>query len=154
LRKPPLLLVVIALLLFAPAANAAELTATEQALLAEMNRVRAAHGLVWLKVDPKLQRAARGHSADMLRRGYFAHGNFSRRVQLVGASGPRLAENLAWAHGARANPQAIVKMWLRSPPHRANLLRAGFRRVGVAAPRGTFAARQDAVVVTANFAGR
>jgi uncharacterized protein YkwD len=154
-RSPFLfILALVAALVFAPAGHATALTEMERALLSEMNRVRAERGLAPLALDPRLQRAARAHSADMLRRGYFAHGSFARRVQLVGARGPRLAENLAWAQGARATPRTIVLMWLKSPPHRANLLRPGFRRVGVAAPRGTFAGHANAVVVTANFAGR
>ena len=44
-------------------------------------------------------------------------------------------------------------MWLNSPPHRKNLLRAGFRRVGVGAMMGTFSGTGGARVVTADFAG-
>ena len=43
---------------------------------------------------------------------------------------------------------------LASPAHRAVLLRPGFRRVGVGAYQGNFAGRHDALVVTADFAGR
>jgi uncharacterized protein YkwD len=153
-RKSLLLISALVALLLAPAAAGASLTGTEQALLGEMNRVRAAHGLAPLRVDARLQRAARSHAGDMLRRGYFAHGSLSRRIQAVGARGPRVGENLAWGTGEAAKPRRIVKMWLASPPHRANLLRPGFRRVGVGAAHGTFAGRPHAVVVTANFAGR
>lgn len=153
-RRYLLTLVCLGVLVLAPTGRAAPLTATEDAILDELNRVRSVHGLTPLRVDVRLQRAARSHSADMLRRGYFAHGAFSRRLQLVGARGPRLAENIAWAQGARTNPRRIVAMWLASPPHRANVLRGGFRRVGLGTRRGTFAGRRGALVVTANFAGR
>jgi uncharacterized protein YkwD len=153
-RKSTLLITAVASLLLAPAASAGALNAAEKALLGEMNRARAAHGRAPLQVDARLQRAARSHTNDMFRRGYFAHGSFSRRVQAVRAKGPRLGENLAWASGDRASPQRIVAMWLASPPHRANLLRPGFRRVGLGARYGPFAGRPNAIVVTANFAGR
>lgn len=154
MRKQTLFILALASLLLAPTASAGALNATEKALLGEMNRVRAAHGLGSLQVDARLQRAARSHTSDMLRRGYFAHGSFSRRVQAVGAKGPRLGENLAWGQGESGKPQRIVGMWLASPPHRANLLRPGFRRVGLGARYGTFGGRPNALVVTANFAGR
>lgn len=89
----------------------------------------------------------------MLRRNYFSHGQVARRLASFGARGPRVGENLAWGTGAYARAEAIVRAWLTSPPHRANLLRPGFRRVGVGAVVGTFAGYGGATVVTANFAG-
>jgi uncharacterized protein YkwD len=139
-------------LLAAPAAPAA-LTAGERALLIEMNRVRAAHGAPALRVDMRLERAARAHSRDMLRRGYFAHGEFARRLAGFGARGPAVGENLGWGVGPAGSPRAIVAAWLASPPHRANLLRSSFRRIGVGRLVGTFAGYGGAAVVTADFAG-
>jgi uncharacterized protein YkwD len=126
----------------------------ELALLTEMNRVRAAHGARALRIDTRLERAARAHSRDMLRRGYFAHGDFGRRLAGVGARGPIVGENLGWGVGSRGTAQAIVAAWLASPSHRANLLRRGFTRVGLGHVIGTFAGRGGTTVVTADFAGR
>ena len=137
----------------APAPASAGFSTTEQVLLSEMNRVRASHGLVRLRLDWTLQRAARSHSADMLRRDYFAHGDFATRLTRFGARGPRIGENLAWGVGTRARARSIVRMWLDSPGHRRNLLRSGFRRVGVASLAGTFRGYRGARVVTADFAG-
>jgi uncharacterized protein YkwD len=139
--------------LTATAASAAP-TPDEQALLAEMNRVRAAHGAQPLRIDVRLERAARAQTSDMLRRGYFAHGDFLRRLLGFGARGPARGENLAWGIGSYSTPGAIVAGWLASPPHRANLLRRGFRRVGLGRLIGPFAGRGGAAVVTADFAGR
>lgn len=122
-------------------------------MLAQMNRTRAAHGLSALRVDEQLCRAATAHSRDMLLRDYFAHGAFASRMLRFDAQGPVFGENLAWAVGTTRRPGAIVGMWLRSAPHRRNLLRPGFARVGVAAPSGEFAGRNDATVVTVDFAG-
>jgi uncharacterized protein YkwD len=126
----------------------------EQELLDEINRVRAAHGAPPLRLDVRLDQAAKAHSRDMVRRGYFAHGNIARRLAAFGAQGPLVGENLGWGVGARGTARAIVAAWLASPTHRANLLRRGFRRVGVGRVVGTFARRGGATVVTANFAGR
>jgi uncharacterized protein YkwD len=135
-------------------APAASLTTAERSLLGEMNRVRGAHGLQRLQVGYRLQLAARAHARDMLRRDYFAHGPFLSRILSYGASGPIFGENLAWGTGSRARARAIVAGWLASPGHRINLLRAGFSRVGVAAPSGTFRGIAGARVVAADFAGR
>jgi uncharacterized protein YkwD len=43
---------------------------------------------------------------------------------------------------------------MRSPGHRANLLRPGWTRVGIGARVGTFQGYRGATVVTADFAGR
>jgi uncharacterized protein YkwD len=134
-------------------ATAATLTAPERSVLSEMNRVRAAHGLQRLQVDYRLQLAARAHARDMLRRDYFAHGPFLSRILSYGAAGPIFGENLAWGTGSRARARVIVADWLASPDHRSKLLRAGFRRVGVGAPSGTFRGIAGVRMVTADFAG-
>ena len=142
----------LAALALAGSASGAGLSGSDRALLGEMNRVRATHGLGPLRLDRRLQGAANAHSRDMIRRDYFSHGNFSGRMQRFRAHGPRLAENIAWGTGTRYPARSIVRMWLRSPGHRANLLRPGFRRVGVAARSGRFSG-WSATVATATFAG-
>src|SRR5512134_1575657 len=119
-------LVTLLLLLAAPLAGAAPMSSGERSVLAEMNRVRAAHGLAPLRFDPALHRAARAHTRSMVARNLFTHGDFAARMRRFGARGPHLAENLAWGSGSASSPRALVQMWLNSAPHRANLLRAGF----------------------------
>jgi uncharacterized protein YkwD len=144
-------LAVFALLLAAPVAQARGLTGSEASLLNTMNAVRKAHGLAPLGVDYRLVRAARGHSADMMRRHYFAHGSVAGRALAAGARGPVFGEDLAWATGINAT--WVVTKWLASPSHRAVLLRPGFTRVGVGYAFGTFIGHGGAGVVTADFAG-
>ena len=129
-------------------------TRAERSLLVTINNVRAAHGLAPLRIDRKLERAARAHSRDMVRRGYFDHGDFATRVSRFGARGPLLGENIAWGTGRRGTAAGIVAAWLASPPHRANLLRPGFRRIGIGRVVGRFYGLGGARVVTADFAGR
>lgn len=89
----------------------------------------------------------------MLRRDYFGHGSIGPRLMSYGVKGRLVGENIAWA--ARAIPVAPVVLggWMASPPHRANLLRPMFRRIGIAAPVGEFVGLTGASVVTADFAG-
>jgi uncharacterized protein YkwD len=136
----------------AAGAQARTLSSSEASLLQTMNSVRTSHRLAPLRVDVRLLRAARGHSADMLRRQYFAHGPVAGRVLAQGARGPVFGEDLAWGTGATA--QWVVNQWLASPAHRGVMLRPGFRRVGIGISFGTFAGRGGAAVVTADFAGR
>jgi uncharacterized protein YkwD len=142
---------VFALLWPAAGAQARTVSGSATSLLRTMNAVRASHGLAPLRVDFRLVRSARGHSADMLRRQYFAHGSVASRALRAGARGPVFGETLAWGQGVSA--QWIVSRWLASPSHRAVLLRPGFRRVGLGIAYGTFAGRSGAAVVTADYAG-
>jgi uncharacterized protein YkwD len=141
-----------ALLGTASAADARGLSSSESSLLQSMNAVRTSNGLAPLRLDVRLLRAARGHSADMMRRQYFAHGSVAARALSSGARGPVFGEDLAWGTDVTAN--WVVSRWLASPAHRAVLLRPGFRRVGIGISFGTFAGRGGAAVVTADFAGR
>jgi uncharacterized protein YkwD len=137
-----------------PAAAAAPSTSAVSGLLRAVNATRAAHGLRPLKVDPTLVRAARSHSLEMLRGNFFAHGDFHGRMVSFRVAGPAAGENLAWGNGPYAQPASIVAEWLASPPHRANLLRAGWTRIGIGIVQGTFLGNAASSVVTADFAGR
>ena len=144
--------VVIALSTISAASAAVFSRTSESRIIGAMNRVRVAHGLRPLRLAAKLHAAARAHSADMIRRGYFGHGAFDRRLNAYGVRAPVVGENLAWGSGVYGAASTIVQEWLVSPEHRANLLRPGFFLVGVGSAFGPFGGRR-AVVVTADFAG-
>jgi uncharacterized protein YkwD len=117
-----------------------------EATLREINRVRAAHGVPALRADPRLARAARAHSRDMVARGYFAHrspsgaglvARVARTGWLRGRRRWRLAENLAWGTGPLAAPEAVVAAWMDSPPHRRHLLDRRLRLAGIGVAAGT-----------------
>jgi len=110
------------------------------ATLCLLNRVRSRHGLPPLRLNARLSRAARAHSRDMVRRRYFAHDSLNgtspfsrmRATHYV----PRhaswwLGENIGWGSGSLAEPVALVRAWMHSPPHRANILSRQFRDVGI-----------------------
>ena len=139
--------------MLAPAAHAATLSQSERSLLGAVNDVRAAHNLRPLQVDQKLLATARGYSATMIQQDVFTHGAFSERLAGSGARGPAFGENLAWGTGRLAGARNIVRLWMESPGHRANLLRPGWTRVGIGARVGNFLGYPGATVITADFAG-
>ena len=145
--------VVLVLVLASAGPATAALTVKEQALLGAVNATRAARGLTVLQADMTLTRAARHQSRVLLDRDVLDHGDFAARLRSFGATGRLLGENLAWASSGAAQARAIVRMWMLSPPHRENLLRPAFRRVGLGAAIGEFAGNDGATVVTADFAG-
>jgi uncharacterized protein YkwD len=134
------------------ASNGTAAGARAQAIVASVNAVRTAHLLPALTVDLRLSRAARAHSLDMLRRGYFAHGNVLARMLRFHVRGSLFEENLVWSSGVLAAQDAVAD-WLASPTHRETLLDPKLRRIGVAAPVGPFNGYAAATLVTADFAG-
>ena len=132
-----------------PSSASAGATSTSGAssIVRAMNVVRARNGVPPLRVGRALTRAARAHSADMARRGYFDHGAFVQRLRSFGVRAPFIGENLA-SGPSPLSAAAIVQMWIASPPHRQNLLDRGFRSIGVGV------AGSSTKLVTADFAGR
>ena len=155
-RKHIILAFFVAFCLFAlaPAAGAATKQTAVSSFLQAVNGTRAQHGLRPLRLDAPLVRAARAHSAEMLRTNVFSHGDFHSRMVAFHVSGPAAGENLAWGNGSFAAPATVISEWLASPEHRANLLRPGWTRIGIGLAHGTFLGNGGSTVVTADFAGR
>ncbi len=146
------MLFVTVLLVFAaaPSALGARHSSAQASLLQAMNAARATHGLRPLRLDAGLNHAAGAHSAEMLRGNTFSHGDFAGRMAAFHVAGS-LGENLAWGSGSTGSARSVVRMWLASPTHRANLLRPAFRRLGLGLAHGTFLGHGSATVVTADF---
>jgi uncharacterized protein YkwD len=132
----------------------------------ELNTVRRQHGLPALRVAAGLAAAARQHSLEMARLGYFDHSSaggdsFGRRIARFYPMGKRrywtVGENLYWSSG-EPDAYAAVEAWLQSPEHRGVLLSSDWREFGVAAvfvraEPGIFGGR-DVTIVTADFGAR
>ncbi|GGK28259.1 hypothetical protein GCM10010124_21140 [Pilimelia terevasa] len=125
----------------APADRGAS-TAQEREVTRLINIQRRRHGCGAVTIDAKLLRAARGHSADMAARQYFSHtGKDGRqpwdRAAAAGFRSRSVSENIAMGTGVDA--ARVVRMWMDSPGHRANILRcgSGVTAVGRAARGGT-----------------
>ena len=110
-------------------------------MLVNVNALRERHGLRTLKSSAVLAEAAAAHSREMAERGFFAHESadgtpYWMRIQrFYGAAGSRrsvFGENLVWASPA-LSARDVVSLWMRSPKHRANLLRKAWRKIGIAA---------------------
>ena len=141
-------------------------TQLQAALLNQINSFRASRGLTRLRVSPALTTAANVHSTQMARLGYFSHNSaggasFSRRVaQFYPARGFRswsVGENLVWG-GPDIGAVRAFRLWLSSPPHRANLLTPRWREIGLGAVHSTSApgvyGGRPATIVTADFGAR
>ncbi|WP_309112182.1 CAP domain-containing protein [Saccharothrix sp.] len=101
------------------------------------NAERAANGCPALGVDERLDKAARSHSADMAAQNYFSHTSkdgrtFADRIKATGYPAPG-AENIA---AGQRTPEAVVKGWMESPGHRANILNCKLKTLGVGMARG------------------
>jgi uncharacterized protein YkwD len=143
---------VLALSVVSAASAASFSRSQESSLVSALNRVRREHGLPTLRYSDSLHRAARSHSMDMMRRGYFGHGPFARRLSAFGVRAPLVGENIAWGTGPAGKAGVVLKEWMASPEHRANVLRPGFRSIGVGTAIGNYVGRW-ATVVTADFSG-
>jgi uncharacterized protein YkwD len=135
-------------------------------MLGEINRIRARRGLNRLRFSPRLAAAALQHSREMGSRGYFSHnsadgGAFWRRIErYYGSSGYRywvVGENLLWSSPS-VDAAGALKMWMRSPEHRANVLNREWREIGLAAVHvdsapGTYHGL-GVTIVTADFGVR
>ena len=118
------------------------------------NNARKSRGLRTLCVHPALQRAARAHSADMIRRGYYAHGSVGPRLKRYGYGWRAYGENIAWGSGSLGSADSIFKGWMNSPGHRSNILNGRFREVGIGAATGTYGGRSGVTMWTAAFGAR
>ncbi|MGW5903913.1 CAP domain-containing protein [Streptomyces althioticus] len=97
------------------------------------NRERARAGLPPLSRDPLLTTAARAHSADMVARDFYAHTapDGSKPWDRAAAAGSRcrtVGENIACGQRSAAE---VVRGWMNSPGHRANILKPEFTHIGV-----------------------
>jgi len=113
-----------------------EIDSGEALGILDLNALRLLLGLRALRADPKLCAAARDHSNDMRRLGFFAHespvegkSSFSDRAGNFGTSAR--SENIA--NGQR-QPAATNRQWFLSPGHHKNMLgnhgRIGLGRSG------------------------
>jgi uncharacterized protein YkwD len=121
--------------------NTANLPLARAAVLCLINTERAQHGEEPLQSDSRLEAAANGHGKEMLAVDYFNHVSPSGvtpvdRVREAGyfpsaEVGYVVGENLAWGTLSLSTPEAIVKAWIASPEHLANILEAKYRDTGI-----------------------
>ena len=116
-----------------PAEKEFVLTDEEKGVLELTNAERNAAGLPALGVNEKLFQAARDHSANMARQGRIDHFLDGRspgeRARAAGYGSATIAENVAWN---QSSPNEVLRSWMSSSGHRANLLNRGYSIIGIA----------------------
>ena len=122
-----------------PRANAMQ--QLQAGVFAELNATRQQHGLTPLRSSARLAAAAKEHSVEMATRGYFSHNSangtsFDRRIVRYYPIGRyrywSVGENLLWS-SPDVDPGGALHMWMNSAEHRANILNARWRQIGISA---------------------
>jgi uncharacterized protein YkwD len=131
-----------------------KLNAREERTLRLHNRTRANRGIKSLCVNRKLTKAARAHSASMIKNDYFGHGNVGSRLRHYDYNWRVCAENIAGGSGKYARPDNIFRRWMKSSGHRTNILDRRFREIGIGTYTGTFKGRRGYTMYTVDFGTR
>ncbi|MCP2260422.1 putative conserved protein YkwD, contains CAP (CSP/antigen 5/PR1) domain [Streptoalloteichus tenebrarius] len=120
-----------------PAPTNPSMSEEERAVAELTNAERQRAGCPALRIDDRLNASARGHSVDMASRNYFDHRSldgrsFADRIRAAGYPNPG-AENIA---AGQSTPEDVVRGWMNSPGHRANILNCDLKSLGVGMARG------------------
>jgi uncharacterized protein YkwD len=114
-------------------------------LVCIVNEQRREWGRPPLTLQRNLRRAAAWHASDMVAGQYFSHverdgttlADRLVRAHFIPRSGRwRAGENLAAGSGRLGTPAAIATAWMKSRPHRLNMLDPGFTMVGIGVAHG------------------
>ncbi len=149
-----------------PAQSQRGLSSLESGVLRELNETRAEHHLPALRLSFRLTAAADEHSQEMGADGYFEHTSFDgtsfwKRIDHWYSAGGygfwSVGENLLWS-SPEVDPAGALKLWMASPEHRANILTARWRDIGIsavhlAAGPGAFH-DQPVTIITTDFGVR
>lgn len=113
-----------------PESDKEEMTFAEQ-VVRLVNEERAKAGLSALVIDTNVEAAAQVRAREIKQS--FSHtrpngSRFSTALQEQGASYRGAGENIAWG---QKTPEAVMRAWMNSDGHRANILNAKFTKIGV-----------------------
>lgn len=108
-------------------------TAYENKVLELVNAERAKQGLKPLEMDESVRNVARLKSQDMKKNNYFSHtsptyGTPFEMLKKYGISYKSAGENIAQGY---QTPEQVVKGWMNSSGHRANILNASYTHIGI-----------------------
>ncbi|GGV87343.1 CAP domain-containing protein [Streptomyces massasporeus] len=106
---------------------------TEAQVLALVNKERAAAGCSPVTANDRLTQAADDYSDVMASSGVMSHtgpdgSTMTTRVEAAGYQWSTLGENIA---RGQADAASVMKSWMNSPGHRANILNCSFKELGV-----------------------
>ncbi|SDZ04553.1 CAP domain-containing protein [Thermoactinomyces sp. DSM 45892] len=114
------------------------LSSVENEVVRLVNIERQKAGLQPLVADTKLSSVARTKSQDMIDLRYFDHqspryGSPFDMMRQFGIRYQAAGENIACGH---PTPAEVMKSWMNSPGHRANILSRDFTKIGVGSAKG------------------
>lgn len=111
--------------------NGAENTSYAMQVIDLVNKERAKEGLPALQYDANIAKAAlvRAKETEVS----FSHtrpngSSFSTALKEAGVSYRGAGENIAWG---QKSPEEVMKGWMNSPGHRANIMNKNFTKIGV-----------------------
>ena len=118
-------------------------------LVDETNISRTSNDLNTLKENSLLDAAAKMKAEDMAANGYFAHTSPSGIepwfwIHKAGYNYSYAGENLAINF---TDSEDVIKAWLNSPAHRANMLSQHFTEIGIGIAHGTYQGKETTFVV-------
>ncbi|PYG90320.1 spore coat assembly protein SafA/uncharacterized YkwD family protein [Ruminiclostridium sufflavum DSM 19573] len=98
-----------------------------------VNVERSKKGLQALKADWQISRVARYKSQDMINKKYFSHtsptyGSPFKMLESFGIRFSSAGENIAYG---QKTPAAVMKSWMGSAGHKANILSPSYTHIGV-----------------------
>lgn len=126
-----------------------------------VNYARRQAGLPRLAATGKLNGAADRKAADILRCNQFSHEacgrdflHWFRRAGYLGGRCWWAGENLAWGTESLGSARSVMKAWLRSPSHRANILGSDYNQFGISLRAGSLSGSPEAHVWVNHFGRR
>ncbi|MDQ3245127.1 MAG: CAP domain-containing protein [bacterium] len=113
------------------------------------NNIRTDNKLSDLTVNPILEKAAQLKANDMASRGYFSHNTPEGNapwyfLDQVGYKYTLAGENLAVNF---FESEDVSRAWMNSPTHRANIVKQGYREIGIAVAFGIYEGKNTVFVV-------
>jgi hypothetical protein len=122
---------------------------SQDELLFLTNQERQNTGIAALVINDRLSQAASAKAQDMFQYNYWAHNSPTGKTPwfFISAAGYKYiyaGENLARGFSSAGD---VVKAWMASPDHRANMLSSNYKDVGFAVQVGTLNGEETALVV-------
>jgi uncharacterized protein YkwD len=133
----------------------------EAAMRCMINFARRQAGVSKLGDSGTLDDTSASKAEDIMRCDQFSHQAcgrdflyWFRRDGYLDKSCWRAGENLAFGTGSLGTARSILKGWLRSPPHRSNMLSGRYDQFGIALRVGALSGRPDAHLWVNHLGGR
>lgn len=122
---------------------------TTQQIIEAVNKERKLRGLPALQENQSLSQAAQAKANNMFEENYWAHFSPSgadpwKFIQSAGYKFSYAGENLARNF---YNPDEVIKAWMNSPSHRANILNPQYQDIGIAVSEGVLQGQNTTLIV-------